>query len=217
LVLVLSACSPAPAVVGSEPESSQPQVEPTQQPTEAVGANLGAATSTQTLVDTPAAMMNAVQVNDQALVNDTVTVALVTSTGPGWLVIHADNGGKPGAVIGHSQVRAGDNQDVLVQIDLSQATPMLFAMLHTDAGVLGTYEFPGTDVPAMDSNSQMVTPAFAVTGGLNSNNNANANENGNANANSNANDNSNGNANGNSNGNSNNNGNGNDDGSKPDY
>jgi hypothetical protein len=35
-------------------------------------------------------------------------------------------------------------------------------MLHTDAGTVGTYEFPGADIPVA-VNGAVVTPAFKVT------------------------------------------------------
>jgi predicted lipoprotein with Yx(FWY)xxD motif len=121
--------------------------------------------------------VNAVSVNDQALAEgDTVTVAAVRSAGPGWIVIHADDGGSPGMVIGHAAVESGLNRDVVVDIDAANATDTLYAMLHVDAGTTGEYEFPGDDVPATDAGNtgdydlsgngddsaggNIVTPAF---------------------------------------------------------
>ncbi len=103
---------------------------------------------------------------DQALVDSRVTIDLVSSEGPGWLVIHADNEGNPGAILGYSPVQAGENSGVVVAIDGGKATETLYAMLHTDAGEIGTYEFPsGPDVPAQ-AEGQMISPAFKVTGGM---------------------------------------------------
>lgn len=107
---------------------------------------------------------NAVQVEDQELgSNNTVVVAHVTSDGPGWIVIHADDGGKPGAVLGHAAVTPGDNQSILVPIDMSGHTPTLYAMLHRDAGKLGQFEFPGEDVPVHDAHDALIAPSFVVT------------------------------------------------------
>ena len=105
-----------------------------------------------------------VGVADQAIINGTVTVARVFSASPGWIVIHAQKDGKPGPVLGHGPVSPGMNTNVVVKIDVSGATPVLYAMLHTDAGQAGTYEFPGADVPVKVGN-QIITPAFKVTGG----------------------------------------------------
>lgn len=104
-----------------------------------------------------------VTVSDQADTNDTVTIAKVVSNGPGWLVVHKDANGAPGAVIGYAAVKNGENDNVAVKIDSYSGTPTLYAMLHIDAGKVGVYEFPGADVPAMVKGA-MVTPAFKVTG-----------------------------------------------------
>ncbi len=110
---------------------------------------------------TPEAMMMKpeVEVSDQEIKDGTVTIAKVVSDGPGWLVIHADSDGKPGEVIGHAPVNDGENTNVTIQIDTSKATETLYAMLHVDAGTVGTYEFPGADAPAT-VDGQMITPPF---------------------------------------------------------
>lgn len=105
----------------------------------------------------------AVTVSDQADNNDTVTIAKVVSNGPGWIVIHREAAGAPGPVIGYAAVKNGENDNVVVKIDSYSGTPTLYAMLHTDVGKVGTYEFPGPDVPVMVSGA-MVSPAFKVTG-----------------------------------------------------
>jgi hypothetical protein len=101
-------------------------------------------------------------VSDQAVKDDTVTIAKVVSDGPGWMVIHKEAGGAPGSVVGYAAVKNGTNENVTVKIDAYSATPTLFAMLHKDVGVVGTYEFPGADIPVM-VNGAMVSPPFKVT------------------------------------------------------
>jgi predicted lipoprotein with Yx(FWY)xxD motif len=103
-----------------------------------------------------------VKVSDQPINNGTVTVEQVISPGPGWIVIHINSSGSPGPIIGWAQVKAGTNPNVPVTVDASKATSVLYAMLHVDAGQVGTYEFPGPDVP-VNFNGQMVSPAFANT------------------------------------------------------
>lgn len=88
-----------------------------------------------------------VSVNDQDAADGTVTISEVNAVQPGWLVVHATRNGGPGPVLGYSPVQVGRNENVQVEIDLSQATGQLFAMLHLDAGTVGTYEFPGNDAP----------------------------------------------------------------------
>jgi hypothetical protein len=104
-----------------------------------------------------------VTVNDQAIQDSTVTIAQVVSDGPGWIVIHADQDGAPGPVVGHAAVSDGENNNVVVTIDTAQGTSTLYAMLHMDAGTVGTYEFPGADGP-VTVEGQVVTPSFTVTG-----------------------------------------------------
>lgn len=105
----------------------------------------------------------AVTVADQELGNgDTVTVPQVTATEAGWLVIHVNDNGAPGAVIGQTAVEAGTNENVMVEVDAQEVTETLFAMLHVDAGESGVYEFPGPDVPVQVDGDVVVRP-FQLT------------------------------------------------------
>lgn len=141
---VLAACSstPAPTAVSTAPPASNAEPTPTSAP----------------------AMEPSVEVEDQDASGGVVTVPDVTSVGPGWMVIHATTAdGKPGAILGKTHVDDGHSADVQVEIDLTGATPQLFAMLHVDAGTVGTFEFPdGADVPAMAGDSIVNVP-FQVT------------------------------------------------------
>jgi hypothetical protein len=103
-----------------------------------------------------------VVVRDQKIAMSAVTIAEVLSDGPGWLVIHADSSGAPGPVIGHAAVRDGLTRNLVVNLDASKATPVLFAMLHTDAGKVGVYEFPGADAPVI-VDGKMVSPPFKAS------------------------------------------------------
>jgi len=110
-----------------------------------------------------AQMTPAVTVGDQQIVNNTVVVETVVSDGPGWIVIHTQADGKPGPVIGYAPVVSGENTAVTVEVDGAAATDTLYAMLHTDAGQAGVYEFPGDDGPVRVDDA-VITPAFNVTG-----------------------------------------------------
>ena len=108
------------------------------------------------------AVVPSVSVDDQALENETVSIAEVISNGPGWLVVHAQADGKPGPILGYSPLKDGVNTDVQVEIDAANATETLYAMLHADAGQVGQWEFPdGPDVP-VKVGEQVVTPPFKV-------------------------------------------------------
>jgi nitrate reductase NapE component len=118
------------------------------------------ASSGEMMMGTPS-----VSVVDQVILNSTVRVNSAYSEGPGFVVIHVDNGeGNPGPVIGYRWLSPGMNWNIDIPIDAAQATPVMFAMLHVDTGVVGAYEFlvvPDTDGPvAVDG--QVVTPAFGA-------------------------------------------------------
>jgi len=104
----------------------------------------------------------AVSVADQDAADGMVTIGEVVAAQDGWLVIHAQKDGGIGPVIGYAAVMAGTNADVMVEIDPMGATETLYAMLHIDEGVVGTYDFPGADGPALVDDNP-VTPAFMLT------------------------------------------------------
>jgi polyisoprenoid-binding protein YceI len=159
VALVLAACPAAPETPAdtAAPTATQPP-----SPTATMAP---AAEPTPSPAPEPAAVVPAVSVADQDIAAGTVTVAEVVSAGAGWIVIHADAGGQPGPVIGYAAVADGANLDVSVDVAVDQATETLYAMLHTDGGTVGTYEFPGADGP-VSVGDQVVTPAFQVTGGM---------------------------------------------------
>lgn len=107
-----------------------------------------------------------VTVSDQISLNGSVVIESAVSDGPGFIVIHADNGeGGPGPVIGHAPLNPGDNFNISVDITATQATPTLFAMLHADTGEVGVYEFgtvEGADGPVRDADGNVITPSFNV-------------------------------------------------------
>lgn len=106
---------------------------------------------------------SSVTASDQASTDGTVTIDSVSAADPGWIVIHADADGGPGPVIGQSPVIVGFNPEVAVEIELSQATSTLYAMLHLDAGTAGAYEFPGDDAPVFDSADNIVMTPFTLS------------------------------------------------------
>ncbi len=105
----------------------------------------------------------AVVTSDQDVVDGTVTVKMASANGPSWVVIHADDNGAPGPVLGQTAVEAGVAKDVLITIDTEGLTDTLHAMLHDDLGEVGTYEFPGADVPTQVGGKIVMKP-FQVTG-----------------------------------------------------
>ena len=105
----------------------------------------------------------AVEVQNQTVKNGSVTVMEVFSDGPGWVVVHADNSGQPGEILGQASVNGGINESVSVKVDESKVTTKLFAMLHADTGSVGVFEFPGADEP-IKVDGQVVIKPFHTSG-----------------------------------------------------
>ncbi len=169
--LLLAACADNTAddlSTPALPEASPPpdeglgdataEAEPTAEATAEVAA-------TATSEPTAEALSPAVAVSDQELSEGTVTIDAVTAAEPGWIVIHADDNGGPGPVIGFAPVAAGENENVVVEVDEAGLTETLHAMLHVDAGVAGEYEFPGEDGPVTVDGTVVMQP-FTLSGGL---------------------------------------------------
>lgn len=127
-------------------------------------------TNTNTNLNTNEPVINtapayAVNAEDQEIKNGKIMVASVLSGESGWIVIHADKDGAPGAVIGMSPIKAGENLNVEVAIDTKFVTETLYAMLHTDSGEAGKYEFPGEDAPVKIDDT-VITDPFKVTNAM---------------------------------------------------
>jgi len=175
---LIAACSPIPAT-GGESVLSDEVLEIEALADETMAMNLGSIDDKslsdegleldeqgliETAIDSSLGVLRyipSVSVRDQLLLANSVVIDQVVSDGPGWIVIHADNDGAPGAVIGFSALANGLNSNVQVLIDESLSTDVLFAMLHIDEGELSAYEFPGADLPATRDGS-VVMEAFSI-------------------------------------------------------
>lgn len=127
------------------------------------------ATPTETAAPTEqetAQVTGAISVSDQTGDGTTVAVDAVTITGAeGFVVVHLDEDGAPGQVLGHVGIPEGTSSNVQVPLDspLAEAATV-WPMLHVDAGTLGTYEFPGADTPvSVDGEVVMAPLALTVT------------------------------------------------------
>ncbi|MDX2163599.1 MAG: hypothetical protein SF162_19950 [bacterium] len=108
---------------------------------------------------------NALEVVDQVVTDGTVVFPSLTVDRAGFIVIHIDNGGSPGPVIGFTPLAVGTTANVRVSIDAAAATPVLFGMLHEDTGEAGVYEFgtvEGADGPMRDSAGNVLVTPFNV-------------------------------------------------------
>lgn len=98
----------------------------------------------------------------QEVIKGRVTVAEAAVPVEGWVVIHADDAGSFGPIIGQAHLEPGLTTDLAVDIDVDAATETLYAMLHTDGGVFDVFEFPGTDMPVLRDGAP-ISSAFTVT------------------------------------------------------
>lgn len=83
---------------------------------------------------------------DQSVANGVVSAGRVTAAENGWLVVHrTDEAMKPGPVIGHAPIRAGDNLDVAaILTEAVMPGDMLMLMVHSEAGGMSTGIFEYT-------------------------------------------------------------------------
>jgi plastocyanin len=106
---------------------------------------------------------------DQASDGTTIVVASVTLPSPGFIAVHGNADGAPGAVIGHSDLLPeGTSTDVEITLDQPlDATDLVFPMAHIDVDGDGTYEFfppdETTDGPALTAGGDVAVVGGEVT------------------------------------------------------
>lgn len=104
-----------------------------------------------------------IEVSDQAIAEDGVMILakaqLLEST---WVVIHADDDGEIGAVVGRQLFPAGEYENVPITIDWRRATPVLHVVLHEDDDVIGVLDYPAGDMPILKG-GQPIVAAFRAT------------------------------------------------------
>jgi hypothetical protein len=92
-----------------------------------------------------------------------LTIQQVTSPGPGWVIVHADENGSPGEVLGYVSVKEGVSFDVAVETQSSQYGEVIHAMLHVDSGVIGQLEYPqGPDRPVYAGSRMISKPIMLM-------------------------------------------------------
>lgn len=94
------------------------------------------------LPDTPT-----IEIHDQPVMNRKIVIDEIHSGDQGWIAIYADQNGMPGRVIGYQHIIPGIFKQLEIEIDLSEATVVLYAMVHKDHGNIGIFEYPGIDLP----------------------------------------------------------------------
>ncbi|WGI23503.1 hypothetical protein [Amylibacter sp. IMCC11727] len=87
-----------------------------------------------------------VTAGDQDVSGGTVTAEKITAAANGWLVVHrTDDSGKPGPVVGHAPIKAGENADVTAILTEPVASgDKLMLMIHAEDGGMKTGIFEYT-------------------------------------------------------------------------
>ena len=107
-----------------------------------------------------------ITVSDQVLDEDAADVVTIDEAyidEPGFAVIHEDDDGAPGAVIGASDLIDGEASDFDAELDRdAEDDELLYAMLHYDEA--GTEEYDGDDQPpVLDEDDNPVMDDFTIT------------------------------------------------------
>lgn len=104
---------------------------------------------------------NAIAVNDQAP-GLSVAVRMAAFVRDGWVVVHENDGGKPGRILGAKRFSSGQGQSGVVELLRPTAEGnVYFAMLHDDDG---DRQFDHIkDLPLRDPQGNMIFMRFVAT------------------------------------------------------
>ncbi len=98
-----------------------------------------------------------ITISDQTIGEDgVVVVENVHALEAGWLLIHADEDGALGDVLGLTRIEAGDNENVPITIRWREGTTFVHALLVTDNGRINQYD-PDEDLPVLVSGAPVAT------------------------------------------------------------
>ena len=103
--------------------------------------------------------------DDQPIKDNFITISKVSTKTDGWIVVRSSRDGRPGTILGESQVKLGENSNIIVKIDSSKATETMYAILHEDSGEKGKFEYPAADEPVTvgESFGEVVQKSFKIT------------------------------------------------------
>jgi hypothetical protein len=107
---------------------------------------------------------NAIYVDTQTAGASSVLVGIAAMEKPGYVVIHADDGGVPGRIIGTSELRSEGGEQF--EVSLSEALvdgQVYYAMLHTDDGD-GSFD-AAKDAPVTDMDGNVILMSFEARTG----------------------------------------------------
>jgi len=114
--------------------------------------------------ETPSGLLTGnIGVRDQSGDGRTITIGAAEIDGsPGWVVISANDRGKPGRTLGLVHRADGQHDDI---VSVPMRTPLrsgvYWATMHVDLGAAGRYEYPGPDVP-LTAGNQLLSRLFQL-------------------------------------------------------
>lgn len=160
--------TPAPTGTPSPTATSEPS-----QTATSTGTATETSTATETATQTETATETAVtgpaelDLGDGTATSDGSTLVIPSATlaVDGFVAIHANDNGAPGAVIGVSGfLAAGTATDIEITLDepLTESGTV-FPMVHVDGDANGQYEFPGPDGPATTASGEVAVAPLDVT------------------------------------------------------
>ncbi|MDB5258865.1 MAG: hypothetical protein JWO73_73 [Candidatus Taylorbacteria bacterium] len=115
---------------------------------------------TETPSDVTAAAANRIVVSDQ-FPGNIVYLSSVQLANGGWVVIHKDAAGTPGAVIGYQWFEKGINPGKITLTEKTVEGGSYYAMIHTDDG---DKKFDiKKDLPLKDANGNIIMKMFKAT------------------------------------------------------
>lgn len=80
------------------------------------------------------------EVTEDQLGATELVVDRVLAPGDAWVVVHADDDGKPGMRIGLAPITKGESTDVRVELE-EVTTPKVIVAIHADRGTRGEFDF----------------------------------------------------------------------------
>lgn len=110
---------------------------------------------------TPVQLVNNLVINDQNPDSVAVLVARASLDVPGYVVIHDNDNGNPGKIIGVSKLLTPDEYTNLSVIAPLKPGNVYFGMLHADDGN-GLYDVKTDVVHLQDASGKEIMPMFKV-------------------------------------------------------
>ncbi len=122
----------------------------------------------QITIDTDEPVSPSINIEDQTLPEDeadAVEIDSYTIDDDGFAVIHEDDDGQPGAIIGYTDLlEEGSGSDVVADLNRdAEDGETLWGMLHYDATDAGLFEDPADQPPVLDDDEQPVVDDFEVS------------------------------------------------------